>query len=554
MPRDGNGNYTRPNSPVQSNTTIEAAEYNSTITDIEQALTESLSREGDGGMNTTLFFEDGLVGSPGISFENDPDTGFYRSASGVTIYVANAANTVRFGNSGDGGLGVYRDSAWQDVLDAGTDQGVGGVLTFNTSPAFPQVVTFQSNTNFDAAVRIANDAILQFRNNADDAWLNALTVDTSDLILLGRTGGNVRLRGTEIQLNAPVRVQNSNNVTLTNDSGIYIEESGGSPALAIYMGTADVMLIGETSRNTQIRGNTVRFTGSGDVRLSDGIALQVYDGASGYVDALFGNGTSFLDIGNNILRTRIMSANRVLLNDDGLEMVNNTGLYMRTVGGTPYRILNFNTSNVIRFGQSAYGMEIAAFNVVFEGTTTFDDNITVSLGNQILMEGAAIAFEDSTSTLRTCINLNQITDEFQVGSSSFSELQLRGAEVTLNTADAAQSRNVSHYATYDSSRQNSSFTLVAADEGRTILWESSGTPFTNHRTITVPPDSSVSFPLGTRIEIHRKNTTGWDSTIAAGSGVTIEGDLVMGGSTHHKIELVKVASDTWICSMIDTQI
>jgi hypothetical protein len=89
MPRDANGNYTLPaGNPVVSGTPISSSTHNLTNSDIAQALSDSLSRTGLGGMQAPLEFGDGLVGSPSITFVNEPTTGIYRPGNGewaVTI-------------------------------------------------------------------------------------------------------------------------------------------------------------------------------------------------------------------------------------------------------------------------------------------------------------------------------------------------------------------------------------------------------------------------------------------------------------------------------------
>ena len=92
MARDANGNYTLPpGNPVVPLTIIETDWANPTMTDIAAALSDSLSRTGQGGMLVPLKFADGTVNSPGIQFENDPNTGIWRSGDGSMTFVSNGA-------------------------------------------------------------------------------------------------------------------------------------------------------------------------------------------------------------------------------------------------------------------------------------------------------------------------------------------------------------------------------------------------------------------------------------------------------------------------------
>jgi hypothetical protein len=67
-------------------------------------------------------------------------------------------------------------------------------------------------------------------------------------------------------------------------------------------------------------------------------------------------------------------------------------------------------------------------------------------------------------------------------------------------------------------------------------------------TITIPPYSSVTFPMGTKITIININTG--DVSMVAGSGVNIRslgGALKMSGQ-YAKVELLKINTNTWLLS------
>lgn len=82
MPRDSNGNYSlTAGNPVLPDTEIESIWANTTMDDIAAALTDSLSRSGEGGMLAPLFFDNGSVGAPGIAWDAEPSSGFYRAGS-----------------------------------------------------------------------------------------------------------------------------------------------------------------------------------------------------------------------------------------------------------------------------------------------------------------------------------------------------------------------------------------------------------------------------------------------------------------------------------------
>ena len=87
--------------------------------------------------------------------------------------------------------------------------------------------------------------------------------------------------------------------------------------------------------------------------------------------------------------------------------------------------------------------------------------------------------------------------------------------------------------------QTANYTLVFADAGKLINMNSSVAV-----TLTVPANSSVPFPIGTRIYV-RKGGTG-DVTISGATGVTINAPF---GNTitaqNQWAVLVKINTDTW---------
>jgi hypothetical protein len=83
MARDSNGNYTLPaGNPVVSGEVISTGWANPTLSDIANELTNSLDRQGRGGMLAPFKFTDGTSSAPGISWSSEPSSGLYRAGSG----------------------------------------------------------------------------------------------------------------------------------------------------------------------------------------------------------------------------------------------------------------------------------------------------------------------------------------------------------------------------------------------------------------------------------------------------------------------------------------
>lgn len=79
MPRDGSGTYSVPNTFLP-NTVMSATAVNQNFTDAGSAITQSLARDGQSSMTGQFKAIAGTVGSPGISFGVDTNTGFRRAS------------------------------------------------------------------------------------------------------------------------------------------------------------------------------------------------------------------------------------------------------------------------------------------------------------------------------------------------------------------------------------------------------------------------------------------------------------------------------------------
>lgn len=88
--------------------------------------------------------------------------------------------------------------------------------------------------------------------------------------------------------------------------------------------------------------------------------------------------------------------------------------------------------------------------------------------------------------------------------------------------------------------QTVNYTLVAGDAGKVIEVNNASA-----RTVTIPPNSSVPFAIGTVIEIARRGTGG--VTLAPGAGVTLNSEGGALGIVHQygRASLYKRATDEW---------
>ncbi len=98
------------------------------------------------------------------------------------------------------------------------------------------------------------------------------------------------------------------------------------------------------------------------------------------------------------------------------------------------------------------------------------------------------------------------------------------------------------------SQSGTSYTLLIGDAENAVLMTSSSS-----NTVTVPPNSSVAFPIGTEIRIEQDGIG--QTTIAAGSGVTINsrGNALNMAGQFSPASLFKTGTNTWtLCGDITT--
>ena len=95
MSRDGNGNYTLPLGAVATGEVIASTWANTSLDDIAAAMTDSLARSGNGGMLAPFRATDGTINAPSLSFNNETNSGVYRSSAGDYRLCVNGKDKAR---------------------------------------------------------------------------------------------------------------------------------------------------------------------------------------------------------------------------------------------------------------------------------------------------------------------------------------------------------------------------------------------------------------------------------------------------------------------------
>lgn len=102
MPRNSSGTYSlyTPGNPVVTNTVISSTWANNTLADLASAITDSLSRTGDGGMQAPLELDNGAVGAPALTWASETTSGLYRASAGNFRFSVSAADALTVTGSG----------------------------------------------------------------------------------------------------------------------------------------------------------------------------------------------------------------------------------------------------------------------------------------------------------------------------------------------------------------------------------------------------------------------------------------------------------------------
>jgi len=141
MPRDSSGIYTLPSgNPVESGTIIQSTWANTTMEDIALALTNSLDRNGNGGMLAPFKFFDGTAQAPGATWFNEPNTGLYREGGGDLRMSVRAKDVMQWR---DEWAYIWDPQAevWRRILTQG---GQGGVPEGDTDG---EVIVWDESSN-----------------------------------------------------------------------------------------------------------------------------------------------------------------------------------------------------------------------------------------------------------------------------------------------------------------------------------------------------------------------------------------------------------------------
>ena len=336
MPRNGAGTYTLPaGNPVITNTNITADWGNDTMEDIGNELTNSLSREGDGGMNAPLRFTNGDINAPGIAWVAETNTGFYYAGPGEFWVTVLGTDVVQFT---DNGL----------LIPTGID------------------LTVQGEVSLEGALNVVGN----FSVDTNKFTVAAATGNTTVAGTLAATGALTAAAGTFTSASATslaVGLNGATNPAFTVDSSTGSQVAGLKVTGAATAGTVAVVVT-DSGANASL---TLNAKGSGTIGIG-----SVSTGAVTITPATTITGIATLTA-QPVLSS--LTASKPVFSDASKGLVS-TGTLAYDQGGT---------------GQTSY----AAGDIVYASATNTLSKLTVGTSGQVLKVTAGVpAWETDTAT------------------------------------------------------------------------------------------------------------------------------------------------------------
>jgi len=193
--------------------------------------------------------------------------------------------------------------------------------------------------------------------------------------------------------------------------------------------------------------------------------------------------------------------------------------------------------------------------VAFQAPATIASNITWTLPATDGSSGQALV-TNSSGTLSWATNSVSLTDNTSDSATHFVTLTTATSDTTITAVRRSSSKltfqpstgtlsitelRVAGLATSYAVEnvQSSSYTCVLADAGKIVTMDN-----TSSATITIPPNSSVAYPVGTTISIARINSG--SVALTAGGGVTLTGNTASGAMyASEQLYCRKRSTDTW---------
>jgi len=340
------------------------------------------------------------------------------------------------------------------------------------------------------------------------AWadLTGSPTDNTDLVAYIDGVGDTLKRYNRIRSAGTGLTQRS---TFNLSNGLSGADDGTALATNLYWG-------GRLGFDTEIGGTTGSFgiifgQNSGSSDLLKFFSVTVNDGGTGGI-LLRQNNSYGVYIGGTTAGADkiLLSATQTKVDAPFVLQGYATGS-LPAAASHPKGIAYDNTTNEVKFSDGSSWAAVGGGGTIPDGDK---GDITTSSSGTVWTIDNNVVTAAKLATLSSADLAGKLTDEAGTGSVLFSE---RDANV-----------------------QTASYVLVLADRAKEVYMN-----VATANTVTVPPNSSVAFPVGSKISII--STGAGATSVVAGSGVTINSSsgTLAGPSRYNVMMLTKTATDTW---------
>jgi hypothetical protein len=608
MPVDGSGNFTRAYSWVADKTggvKIIASRMDGEFDNYASALNQVFWRSGlvsmtgnlPMGGNTILGLGNGSAGTPATRFAADTASGLYLidvarvglSAGGNQRLEANGTGVLvngTLGVSGDTtlsgtvnlgaiirtGVGVSTGLAGVEI---GTDRSGNGVafidLCAQAGADYNSRMLREGGANGNLYLtNSGTGAYYVTQEGAAPIVFNTSAAERMRIDASGNLGIGINSPGYRLHVNGFVGITDgTSTIRFANSGGIGLVSTVTNHPLGFQTNDTERMRIlanGDVGIGTSTPGSKLDVNGSLNVSSISELRGTVRIGTTGHGNIGSDTNTLYLRGDNIAWQNGAATDTRAYLNNAGnfgigrgapAAKLDVNGSVATFDGGflyTPYNA-STNTGTVragIQFDGASQAVNLYTSDTYRGGISNVGNwGIGQGPGSQRLSvnggvvagayyAGAGQGVWFSGAGLFTCgVASNGTGNQLDLYTSNTARFSINsdGGITSSNLADAVGYKGVPQNA------QGGAYTLVMADQGKHVLLSSGSVV-----AVTVPPNSSVAFPIGAVITLI--NDTGAAKTVTQGAGVTLVwggvgtvGNRTMG--TGSVASLIKIGTDKW---------
>lgn len=385
-----------------------------------------------------------------------------------------------------------------------------GVTSVNSLTGAITGVIRESDTGTVTSTMIADGTIVNSDINASAAIAHSkLANATAGQVLLGATTTGV-ITATTISGDVTI---NGNGVTAISSDAIVNADINSSAAISLSKlayGTAGQIIVANAlGVPTWVsESGDITIDSSGVTSISSGVIVDADISASAAISVskisgLATSATVNTTDASNITTGTLPNARLVSIPNSSLA---NSSI---TINGTS---VSLGSSATVAAAAATLTGSTLSSSITSSSLTSFGVNPTIS--------APLLTLSTSASTSDARISWDSTNKKIQVGNGTIS-LDFASANVITNA-------------------QTASYTLVLSDKDKLVEMDNASA-----NNLTVPPNSSVPFPIGTQINVLQ--TGAGTTTLVAGSGVTVNATpgLIL-RARWSSVTLIKRATDTWV--------